>query len=124
MRVKLSGLANGILAVFDKVDKGAAREERRKEPRSDFLGRKIIVRQRRALGIMHLRNLSDGGACGITDMPLAVGSLVFLELKRTRFHAAEVVWASNLRIGLSLVKPLRPGLLEQLHTDHVARSAD
>jgi hypothetical protein len=121
--VKLSGLANGILAVFEKADAGAAREERRKEPRRDFLGRKIIIRQRRALGIMHLRNLSHGGACGITDMPLAIGSLVFLELKRTHFYAAEVVWASNLRIGLALVRPLGAGLLERLHADHLAAPA-
>ena len=71
---------------------------------------------------MHLRNLSDGGAGGITDMPLAGGSQVFLELKSTSFLAAEVVWANNLRIGLSLVRPLRPDLLEQLHADHFAQS--
>jgi len=88
--------------------------------RNDFLGRKIVIRQYRAIGIMHLRNLSRGGACGLTDMPLAVGSLVFMELKRPHFHAARVVWASNLRIGLALVRPIRPEMLERLQVDHRA----
>lgn len=118
--MKLSELANGILAAFGEDDGSAPLADRRKEARRDFLGRKIVIRQRKANGIMHLRNLSRGGVCGITDMPLAIGSLVFLELRRPHFHAAEVVWASNLRIGLALVKPLKPGLLERLHADHVA----
>ena len=72
--MKWSGLTSGILTAFARGEGGAARAERRGEPRSDFLGRKIIIRQRKALGIMHLRNLSRSGACGITDMPLEVGS--------------------------------------------------
>lgn len=118
--MKLSELANGILAVFGEDDCSTRPSERRKEVRRDFLGRKIVIRQRRTNGIMHLRNLSRGGVCGITDMPLAIGSLVFLELKRPHFYAAEVVWASNLRIGLALARPLKPGLLERLHADHLA----
>jgi hypothetical protein len=118
--VKLSELASGILAVFGEDDCRACPTDRRKEPRRDFLGRKIVIRQRRANGIMHLRNVSRGGLCGITDMPLAIGSLVFLELKRPHFYAAEVVWASNLRIGLALARPLRPEMLERLHADYLA----
>ena len=118
--MKLSGLANGILAAFDRRGSGAPRTERRREKRRDFLGRKVLIRQRKAIGIMHLRNLSNGGVCGITDMPLAIGSLVFVELRRTHFYAAEVVWASNLRIGLALVQPLRAEVLERLHADHLA----
>jgi hypothetical protein len=119
--VKLSGFANGILAVFAKGTDETPNGERRKEARRDFLGRKIVIRQRKALGIMHLRNLSRGGACGITDMPLEIGSLIFVEIRRPHFQAAEVVWANNLRIGLALVKPLRPELLERLHAEQVAR---
>jgi hypothetical protein len=118
--VKLSGLANGILSALDGGQGRAAETERRREARNDFFGRKIIIRQRKALGIMHLRNLSPNGACGITDMPVAVGSLVFLELKRPHFYAAEVVWASNLRVGLALAKPLKPELLERLQADHAS----
>jgi hypothetical protein len=112
--VKLSGLANGILSAFSGGDGDASRPERREETRCQFVGRKIIIRQRKALGIMHLRNISRTGASGITDMPLAIGSLVFLELKRPHFYAAEVVWANNLRIGLALAKPLKQEMLERL----------
>lgn len=119
--MKLSDVTNGILAALEGQGSRAPRGERRKEARSDFLGRKIVIRQRRAAGIMHLRNLSRCGACGLTDMPLEIGSLVFIELRRPHFQAAEVVWASNLRIGLALVKPLKPELLERLHADHAAR---
>ena len=119
--LRLSGLANGIRAAFGDGRSDAPRGERRTETRRDFLGRKIIIRQRRALGIMHLRNLSRGGACGITDMPLAIGSLVFVEIRRPHFYAAQVVWVSNFRIGLALVKPLKPDLLERLHHEHLTR---
>ena len=118
--MKLSELASGIRAVFAEGGGEARRTERRKEARRDFLGRKIIIRQRKALGIMHLRNLSSGGTCGITDMPLAIGSLVFLEFRPPHFHAAEVVWATNLRIGLALVRPLRAEQLDSLHAEHLA----
>jgi hypothetical protein len=119
--LKLSGLANGIRAAFGDGGGATHRAERRKEQRRDFLGRKIIIRQRRVLGIMHLRNLSRSGACGITDMPLAIGSLVFVEIRRPHFYAAQVVWVSNFRIGLALVKPLKPDLLERLHHEHLTR---
>jgi hypothetical protein len=119
--VKLSELANGVLAAFEAPGRDAPRAERRTEARLDFLGRKIVIRQRTASGIMHLRNLSRGGLCGFTDMPLAIGSLVFVQFRRLRFHAARVVWANNLRIGLALVRPLKPGVLERLHAQHTAR---
>jgi hypothetical protein len=120
--VKLSGLAGGILAVFADDEGPEQRVDRRREARRDFLGRKILIRQRKANGILHLRNLSRGGACGITDMPLEIGSLVFVEINRPHFYAAEVVWGHGLRIGLALVKPLKPGVLERLHDDHLAKS--
>jgi hypothetical protein len=118
--LKLSGLAQGLLNVFSDDADDAPPVERRKEGRRDFLGRKVIIRQYRALGIIHLRNLSRGGACGITDMPIEVGSLVFIELNRPHFYAAEVVWASSLRIGLAMVKPLKPEVLDRLHAEHLA----
>jgi len=86
--------------------------ERRREPRQETTGRKIVVRQRKALGILHLKNLSSNGGCGITAMPLAVGSLVFLQLKAPFFHAAEVRWARNLSIGLEFLRPVRPEIFE------------
>jgi hypothetical protein len=49
--------------------------------------------------------------------------IVFVELKRPHFYAAEVVWASNVRIGLALVRPLKPELLARLQADHLAGKA-
>src|SRR3954470_11048008 len=92
----------------------ARQEERRVEPRHDCCGLKIIIRERRALGILHLRNLSTYGACGLTDMPLPVGSLVFLELKKHRFFGARVKWVKRMTLGLQLCRPMNPEMLEEL----------
>jgi hypothetical protein len=115
-RVKLLDWANDIrsaVGLDSNQDSGIV--ERRREPRRDVLGHKVIVRQRKALGIMHLKNLSSKGGCGLTDMPLAVGSLVFLELRKPHFWAAEVRWARSLAIGLEFFRPVRPEMFEKLH---------
>ena len=90
------------------------RQERRAEPRHDCCGLKIIIRERRTLGIIHLRNLSTWGACGITDMPLPVGSRVFLELTKSHYYAADVKWVNRMTIGLQLCRPMRPEILAAL----------
>jgi len=104
-------------------DDEAQEVERRRQQRLEISGRKIIVRQRKALGIMHLKNVSDKGGCGITDMPLAVGSLVFVELKKPHFFAAEVRWARSLSIGLEFFRPLRPEMYERLRDPPPAPAA-
>jgi PilZ domain len=113
--------ANGLLSVIgvDADDEEGARD-RRREFRRDFCGHKVIIRQRRNLGILHLKNVSRGGACGITDMPVAVGSMVFLELKKPHFYAAEVLWVRSLTIGLQLVRPVKGEMLEKLHAIYLA----
>jgi hypothetical protein len=90
--------------------------ERRVEQRHDCCGLKIIIRERRAIGILHLRNLSTYGAAGMTDMPLPVGSLVFLELKKARFFGARVKWVKRMTLGLQLCRPMTPEMLEKLLT--------
>jgi hypothetical protein len=120
--VRLSGLASKIgLAVGSEASAGAARRERRREPRLDFCGHKLIIRERRSLGILHLRDLSTNGACGITDMPLAVGTVVFLELKKSHFYAAEVKWVRRMTIGMQLFRPIREETMEQLKDQNRAR---
>jgi hypothetical protein len=114
--VKLQDWANDIRsAVGLGPDEPSRAEERRREGRRDVSGHKVILRQRKALGIMHLKNLSSKGGCGLTDMPLAVGSLVFLELKKPHFFAAEVRWARSLSIGLEFFRPVRAEMFEKLH---------
>lgn len=92
----------------------AASVERRAESRHNFCGHKLIMRQRRSLGILHLRDMSRMGACGITDMPLAVGSIIFLELKKGHFYAAEVKWTRNLTAGFQLFRPIRAETMTKL----------
>lgn len=75
---------------------------------------KIIIRERRTLGILHLRNLSSCGASGITDMPLTVGTRVFLELTKSHYWAAEVRWVNRMTLGLQLYRPMRPEILAAL----------
>jgi hypothetical protein len=114
--VKLLDWANDIRSAVGLGPDDASRAvERRREPRRGVSGHKVIVRQRKALGIMHLKNLSSKGGCGLTDMPLAVGSLVFLELRKPHFWAAEVRWARSLSIGLEFFRPVRPEMIEKLH---------
>jgi hypothetical protein len=114
--VKLLDWANDIRSAVGLGPHEAPRGvERRREPRRDVCGHKVIVRHRKAFGIMHLKNLSSKGGCGFTDMPLAVGSLVFLELRKPHFWAAEVRWARSLSIGLEFFRPVRPEMFEQLH---------
>jgi hypothetical protein len=123
--VKLRDWANDIRsAVGLGPDEASRAVERRRETRRDVCGHKVIVRQRKALGIMHLKNLSSKGGCGLTDMPLAVGSLVFLELRKPHFFAAEVRWARSLSIGLEFFRPVRPEMFEKLHGPPPAAPAE
>jgi hypothetical protein len=119
--VKLLDWANEIRSAVGLAPNDfSPAEERRREPRREVCGRKIILRQRKACGIMHLKNLSSKGGCGITDMPLAVGSLVFIELRKPHFFAAEVRWARCLTIGLEFFRPVRPEMIERLHEQPTA----
>jgi hypothetical protein len=114
--VRLAEWANELKAAIGLASHEAYRAvERRREARREVKGHKLLVRQRKALGILHLKNISSKGGCGITDMPLAVGSLVFVELKKPHFFAAEVRWARSLSIGLEFFRPVRPQMFEKLH---------
>ena len=118
--MKLMDWANDIRsAVGFGPDDDAREVERRGQQRLEISGHKIIVRQRKALGIMHLKNVSGKGGCGITDMPLAVGSLVFVELKKPHYFAAEVRWTRCLTVGLEFFRPVRAEMFERLHAPPV-----
>jgi hypothetical protein len=98
----------------DRKDIRPPDRERRVEPREDCLGLKLIIRQRKGLGIIHLRNISSWGACGITDMPLAVGSLVFFELRKGHFYGARVRWVHRFTIGVNFARQMRPETVQRL----------
>ena len=111
--MKFRALAAALWSNEDSAEP-ARRKERRSEPRHDCCGLKIIIRERRTLGILHLRNLSTWGGSGITDMPLPVGSLVFLELTKSHYYRAHVKWVNRMTIGVQLNRPMRPEILAGL----------
>ena len=118
LRVSLAAWANELKEAVGLAPRDSGRPvERRSEPRYPILGKKLLLRQRKALGILHLKNISTKGGCGITDMPLAVGSLVFVELKKPHFFAAEVRWARSLSVGLQFFRPVRPEMFEKLQAE-------
>lgn len=111
--MKLLDLVNDVRsAVGLGAEEDFRAAERRRETRIEMGGRKVVVRQCKALGILHLKNISSNGGCGITAMPLAVGSLVFVQLRAPLFQAAEVRWARSLSVGLEFLRPLRADMLE------------
>jgi hypothetical protein len=113
--VRLAAWANELKEAVGLASHQVCRAvERRREGRREVKGHKLLVRQRKALGILHIKNISSKGGCGITDMPLAVGSLVFVELRKPHFFAAEVRWARSLSIGLEFFRPIRPEMFEKL----------
>ena len=105
----------------DELEKARAEEERRLDMRYDFAGKKVGLRDRRVQSWIGLKDLSCKGACGISEMPLSVGSLVFIEIKKKRFHAAEVRWVRNALIGLRFYRPLQPDMVEKFHAAHLAK---
>jgi PilZ domain len=120
--VKLRNLANEIRSVVGLAgDEGPAQErERRLDQRLDFTGHRVVLKERRTVGILHLKDMSKKGACGISDMPLAVGSVVFVELRKPHFRAAEVRWVRNVMIGLQFYHPLKAEQLERMIEAHLA----
>ena len=104
----------------DEAEESAAERERRLDARHDFIGEKIIMRDRRTNATLQLKDLSSKGACGVSDVPFALGATVFLQLKKPHFHAAEVRWVRNATMGLRFYRPLPPEFVEKLHEAHVA----
>ena len=96
-------------------------EERRLDERHQFAGHRVVIRDRRLQSFIGLKDLSCRGACGISEMPLSPGAIVFLEIRKKRYHAAEVRWVRNALIGLEFVRPLQPDMVEKFHAAFVAK---
>ena len=104
-------------------------KERRASERYPFGGAEVYLylRWRHELGThpherfsLRLKNLSCGGACGLTDAPLQVDDIVFLQFEETLMPAARVAWFRNTTIGLELVQAIPEGRMERLRTRHEA----
>lgn len=100
-------------------DEGEAEErrqegERRSEGRLDFSRARLPIRNRRTQATFHLKDMSRFGACGISDMPLAVGAVIFVRLAKGRYQAAEVRWVRNAQVGVRFFRPLQSAELDRL----------
>ena len=123
-----SGVFNALRKWLEEPDDEAAAaaeadHERRLDQRYDFTGHNIRIRERRAQSVIHLKDISCKGASGITELPVAVGSVVFLEVKPKRFFAADVRWVRNALIGLRFIRPLQPDMVEKAYEAHKQRLA-
>jgi hypothetical protein len=97
--------------------------DQRLSVRHDMCGHRGVIRSRRTMAFIHLKDLSCLGACGITDLPVAVGAMVFLTLQKGRWHAAEVRWVRNVMVGLRFYRPLDPDGVEKFHANHLSSKA-
>lgn len=111
----------------DKEETSAATDaedrERRMDVRHDFTGAQLPIRDRKLQSTLHLKDLSCRGACGITDMPIAVGAVLFMQVQKPHYHAAEVRWVRNSLIGLQFIRPLDLDRVEKMVEAHAKRGA-
>ena len=98
-------------------------EDQRLSRRHDMCGARGVIRSRRTMAFIHLKDLSCLGASGITALPVAVGAMVFLTVQKGRWHAAEVLWVKNVMMGLRFYRPLDPDLVEKVHANHLSSKA-
>jgi hypothetical protein len=104
-----------------EIAKAAADAERRLDTRHNFAGYRVGIRDRRVQSFIGLKDMSCRGACGISEMPLSVGSIIFIEIRKKRFHAAQVRWVRNALVGLQFFRPLQPEMVEKFHAGCMAK---
>lgn len=84
-------------------------DERREDPRFPFEGREVSVRARGVSASFRIKDISCGGACGVTGIPVPVGGTVSIVLPDLPPRTAEVRWVRNMTMGLKFDKPLTFG---------------
>jgi len=103
-------------ALDDEEGEEERRQERdrRGEDRLDFTRAKLPISSRRTQATFHLKDMSRQGACGISDMPLAVGAVIFVRLAKGHFQAAEVRWVRNAQVGVRFFRPLPSEMFDRV----------
>ena len=84
-------------------------DERREDPRFPFEGREVSVRARGLSSSFRIKDVSCGGVCGVTGIPVPVGGTVSIFLPDLEPRTAEVRWVRNTTLGLKFDKPLTFG---------------
>jgi hypothetical protein len=93
-------------------------ESLRRHPRVPFVGCPFQVLAGGRSCSIRMRDLSCGGASGLCDEPLDVGSMVTVCLAKEHLVEAEVRWVRLMNVGLKFTNPLAPGLVRRLHQAH------
>jgi hypothetical protein len=96
----------------------AEEDERRLYIRFRFGGMDIPLRCGKLFGRAKLKDLSCMGASGLIDLPLALDDVVYLNLSRSLWVAAEVRWVRNTMAGLKFIRPLELGTVRELQVKH------
>ena len=97
---------------------GGSPESLRTYPRVPFLGYPFQAWSGGMACSIRMRDLSCGGASGLCDAPLDVGSFITVSLGKEHVVEAEVRWVERMSVGLRFTNPLPPGLVRRLHQAH------
>ena len=90
--------------------------ERRDGYRFAMEGHIATVRHGGAKSEMRLKNLSMGGASGLTQLPVAVGEILLVDLPEDMRRRAMVRWVSGTAVGVKFVTPLDLTYLLRLYS--------
>ena len=108
---------------------GPADDKRRIAERHSFAGAEVYIyrRWRQVLDTgprerfnLRLKDVSRSGICGLTDAPLLIGDVVFVQFETTLMLAAHVAWFRHALIGLELVEVIPEARMERLRMNHEA----
>lgn len=96
----------------------SANDNRRIAERHSLMGAQVRLLADGISFVVHLKDLSATGLCGLTDAPLAPGQMICLLLDQREPVAAEIKWIRKALIGAAFTEPLSPELLMRLKKDH------
>lgn len=109
-------------AIDGKFDSADDWDNRRLYVRFPFRGCAFSARIDGLPSTVRLRDLSCGGASCLSETPLEVGDLIYLELEKKHVAAALVCWVHQVLVGLRFVNPLDPMLVRRVHAAQSGRN--
>lgn len=95
-------------AASDVAAEAADWATRRASERHDVTGRIVRLKLGSSTYRLHLKDISCSGASGLTDAPVEVGQIVYLNIGKALQGFAEVRWVRRVNIGVAFEKLLDP----------------
>ena len=113
----LKDVANALLGGPDSGSTTEEPAERRDRDSERFAmgGHTVVIGAGDAKSELRLKNLSTGGASGITPLPVAIGGMVSVAFPDGPRRTALVRWVDSTTVGLKFVKPLDLSFLVRLY---------